>query len=78
MYNSLLHAFRHSSADKIEDWITFALIRARLYLAESDNERDNKSAAVNTFDISCGDGGYSSSLSSISVSVFATYGVVCC
>ena len=69
MYNALLHAPGHSQADKIEEWITFALIHARLYLSESDDERDDKSAATNTFNISCGGGVSSSSLSAITVSV---------
>ena len=51
---------------------------ARLYLAGSDDERDDKSAATNKFDISCGGGGSSSSLSAITVSVLATYDVGCC
>ena len=58
----LLYASGHSTADKIEERITFALCHARLYLAESDDEQDDKSAASNTFDISCGGGVYSSSL----------------
>ena len=78
MYNALLHAPENSSADKIEERITFALRHSNLYLAESDDERYDKSVASNTFDISCGGGGYSSSLSSITVSVLATYDVVCC
>ena len=78
MDNYLLHASGHSPADKIENQINFDLIHARLYLAESDDERDEKSSAVNTFNISCGDGGSSSSLSYISVSVLATSNVVHC
>ena len=62
MYNSLLHASRHSPADKIEERINFALSYARLYLFESDDGWEKKSAAVNTFDISCGGGRYRSSL----------------
>ena len=62
MDNDLLHVSGHSPADKIEERITFALIHARLYLSESDDERDEKSAAANTFDISCGGGGSISSL----------------
>ena len=65
MDNALLHAPGHSPADKIEERITFALSYARLYLAESDDERDENSAAANTFYISCGGGGYSYSLSAI-------------
>ena len=57
MDNDLLHASGHSLVDKIKKRITVALIHARLYLAESDDEIDNKSAAANTFDISCGGGG---------------------
>ena len=76
MDNALLHASGHYSADKIEYWITFSLRYVCLYLSESDDEQDDNSTAVNTFDISCGDGGSSSSLSSISVSVLATYDVV--
>ena len=68
----------HSPANKIEEQITLALRHARLYLAESDDERDNKSAAANTFDISCGEGGFESSLSAITVSVSATSDVVRC
>ena len=56
MDNSLLHGSGHYPADKIEERINFALIYARLYLAESDDEQDNKSSAANTFDISCGCG----------------------
>ena len=62
MDNALMHASGHSPKDKIEERINFALSHARLYLAESDDERDDKSAAANTFDISCGGGGYISSL----------------
>ena len=57
--------FGNSPADKIKERITLALIHARLYLAESDDERDDKSDASNIFDISCGGEGYSSSLSDI-------------
>ena len=78
MDNALLHAYGHSPADKIEERNTFAVRHARLYLAESDDERDNKSAAANTFGISCGDVGSSSSLSAITVSVSATSDVVHC
>ena len=51
---------------------------ARLYLAESDDEQEDKSAAVNTFDISYGGGGYSSYLSAITVSVSANANLACC
>ena len=78
MDNALLHEHGHSLGDKIEEWITFALSHARLYLAESDDERDDKSTAANTFNIPCGCGGSSSSLSAITVSVLATYDVFCC
>ena len=57
MDNSLFNASGHSPADKTEEQITFALIYARLYLAESDDERDDKSAAANIF-VSCSSGGY--------------------
>ena len=63
---------------KIEERVTFSLIHAHLYLAESDNERDDNSAAANTFDIYCGGGRYRSSLSAITVSLLVTSGVVCC
>ena len=58
--------------------MTFYLSYARLYLAESDDERDNKYSAANTFNISCCGGGYSSSLSAIDVSVSSTSDVVSC
>ena len=58
MDNALLHASGQSPADKIEERITFSLSHARLYLSESDDEQENKSAAANTFGISYGDGGY--------------------
>ena len=51
---------------------------ARLYLAESDDEQDNKYATANTFDRSCGDGWSSPSLLAITVSVSATSDVSCC
>ena len=76
MDNALLHVSGHSPADKIEERITFDLSHACLYLSESDDEQDDKSAAVNN--ISCGDGGYSSSLSAIDTYVLATSDVVCC
>ena len=62
METYLLHASELSPVDKIEERITFALCHARLYLAESDDEQDDKYAAENTFDISCGGVGYISSL----------------
>ena len=78
MENDILHASGNSTAYKIEEWITFALIHARLYLSESDDERYKNYFAEKTFDISCGGGGYSSSLSAITVSLLATTDVVCC
>ena len=78
MDNALMHASGHSPEYKIEERITFALRHARLYLAESDDERDDKSAAANKFDRSCGDGGSSFSLSAITVSLLDTSDVVCC
>ena len=57
MDNALLHESGHYPEDKIEEQINFALRHTRLYLAESDDERDDKSAAANTFDISCVGGG---------------------
>ena len=48
MGNSLLHASGHYPADKIEERINFALSHAHLYLFESDDEQDDKSAAENT------------------------------
>ena len=59
---ALLHSSGHSTADKIEERITFPLTHARLYLAESDDERDENSAAANKLYISCGGGGSSYSL----------------
>ena len=61
----------------MKERITLALIYARLYLSESYDERDNKSAAAKKFDISCGDGVSSSSLSASTVSVSANYDVAC-
>ena len=78
MNNDLLHASGNYPADKIKERITFALVHARLYLAESDDEQDNKYAAANKFDISWGGGGYSSSLSASTVSVSATFDVFRC
>ena len=72
MDNALLHASINSPVDKIEERITFALSHARLYLAESDYEQNNKSATAILFKISCGDGGSSSSLLAITVSVLST------
>ena len=51
---------------------------AYLYLAESNDERDDMSDVENTFNISCSGGGSSSSLSAIIVSALATSDVVCC
>ena len=78
MDNALLHASGHSSANKIEEEINFVLINARLYLAESDDAQEDKSDAVNTFNISCGGGVSSSSVSVITVSILATSDVFCC
>ena len=78
MDNALLHESGNSPAYKIEERITLAFIHAHLYLAESDDEQDDKSAAANTFDMSCGDGGSSSSLLSITVYLSATSDVFCC
>ena len=75
---ALLNASGHSPAYKIEYRITFSLIHARLYSAESGDDQDDKSAAENTFYISCVDGGYISSLSAIVFSVSATSDVICC
>ena len=58
--------------------MTFTLRHARLYLAESYYEQDDKSAAANTFNLSYDGGGYSSSFSDINVSVLATSDVVFC
>ena len=60
MDNALLHTSGNSPADKIEERITFDLSHARLYLAESDDEWDDKSSAENTLNISCGGRGYRS------------------
>ena len=58
------------------------MCHARLYtgldLAESYDERDDKYAAANTLYISYGGGGYSSSLSAITISVLTTSDIVCC
>ena len=78
MYNALLHASGHSPEDKIEERIIFALIHARLYLAGSYDERDDKSTAAITFYICCGDRGSSYSLSAITVYVSAPSDIVPC
>ena len=78
MENDILHASGHYPEDKIEEWIAFDLSHARLYLAESDDERKEKYAAANTLGISCGGGGSISSLSDITIYVSATSNVVCC
>ena len=78
MDNAVLNASGNPPADKTEERITFDLSHARLYLSESDDERDNKYSDANTFYISCGGGGYTSSLSAITVSVSVTSDVVCC
>ena len=57
-----MYAYGHPPGDKIEERITFALSHTGLYLAESYYKRDDKSASANTFYISCGGGGSSSSL----------------
>ena len=59
MYIALLHASGNYPADKIDERITFALHHARLYLAESNDEEDDKSATANTLYISCGGEGSS-------------------
>ena len=76
MDNALLHESGQSPEDKIE-W-RIALIHAHSYLAELDDKRDEKSAAANIFDISCGGGGSSSPLSVITISISDTYDVFCC
>ena len=78
MDNALLCASGLYPKDKIEEWITFALCHARLYLTVSYDDWDDKSAAANTFDISCWGGVSISSLPSINVSVLATSDVVGC
>ena len=78
MDNDLLHSSVHSPADRIEERTNFALSYARLYLAESYDERDDTYAAANTFDISCSGGGSRYLLSTITVSILATFDVVCC
>ena len=78
MYNALLHVYGNYPAEKIEERITFALSHIGLYLAESDDERDDKYSTSNTLYISCGGGGYSFSLSAITVSVLDNSNVVGC
>ena len=46
MENALLHASGHSPENKMEERITFAFSHARLYLAESYDEQDTKSATA--------------------------------
>ena len=62
MDNALLRASGLSLEDKIEERIPFTLCHARSYLTVKYDDLDDKSAAANTFYISCGDGGYISSL----------------
>ena len=76
MDNSILHVSGHPPEDKTEERIPSALSHALLYLSESDDEQDNKSATSNTFNISYGGGVSSSSLSASTVSVLATSNVV--
>ena len=78
MENALLRASGIYPEDKIEERIPFSLCHARLYLTESYDDWDDKSAAANTFDISYGDGVSISSLPAITVSVLATSNVVGC
>ena len=78
MENSLLCASGLYSEDKIEERIPFALCHARLYLTLLYDDWDDKSAAANTFDISCSGGVSISSLPFITVSVLATSDVVGC
>ena len=78
MDNALLCASGLSLEDKIEERIYFALCHARLYLTVSYDDWDEKSAAANTFDISCGGGVSISSLPAINVYVLATSDVVGC
>ena len=78
MDNALLHVSGHYLADKIQERINLALSHTCLYLAESDDEQDNKFDAAKKFYISCGDWGSSPSLSFITVSVLSTSDVVCC
>ena len=78
MDNALLCASGLSPEDKIEKQITFALCHASLYLTVSYDDWDDKSAAANTFDISCVVGVSISSLLPITVSVLATSNVFGC
>ena len=78
MDNALLNASGHYLADKIKGQITFDLSHACLYISESDDYQDNKSSDANKFNISCGDGRSSYSLSAITVSVLDTSDVVYC
>ena len=78
MDNYLLNVSVNSPEYKIEERVVLDLSHARIYLSEPDYERDDKSDDTNTFDIYCGGGGSSSSLSAITVSVLATSNVVCC
>ena len=57
MKYDLLCASGLSPEDKIEEQILFALWHASLYLTESYDDWDDKSAITNTFDISYGGGG---------------------
>ena len=54
MDNSILYASGNSPSDKIEERITFTLSHSYLYLFESDDEQNDRSAATNTFDVSYG------------------------
>ena len=76
--NALLCASGLSPEDKIEERIPFALCHARLYLTVSYDDWDEKSAAANTYDISCGGGVSISSLPDITISVLASSDVVGC
>ena len=78
MYNALLCVSGLSPEDKIEERIPFDLCHARLYLTISYDDWDDKSAAANTFDISCGGGVSISSLPASTVSVLAISNVVGC
>ena len=78
MDNALLCASGLSPKDKIEERIPFALCHAHLYLTVSYDDCDDKSAAENTFNISCGGEVSISSLPAITVSVLATADVVGC
>ena len=78
MDNALLCASVLYPEDKIEERIPFALCHARLYLTVSYDDWDDKSAAENTFDISCGGGVSISSLPAITVYILDTSDVVGC